>query len=414
MKASLILGIKKEHTLSSRSTIILAVVCIAAIILSGINSILILNTINTQREISNRLSNLTETLTAINQTALANATDVERLLNELASEISELSSEIERHLNQTPANIYETTYKSVVVITTPAGQGSGFLYNTSNMLLTNWHVVEGETDIEVQFYDGTRRSASIVGSDAYSDVALLMVAKSPPEARPLQLGNSSDLFVGQQVVAIGNPLGLTGSLSSGYISQVNKLIDIIDVPIIIPVIQIDLTLAPGNSGGPLLDMEGNVVGITNAGTSYQFNFAVPSNIIRRVVSSIVENGYYRHPLIGFWLIELTPDVISKLNILNVKPSQSGLLVWDVMENYPAEAAGLQGVVEAEALDGTPGYMARDIVLEVDGHPMHTLADWTVYVEEHVSPEQTITLTLWRSGETSMVEVTTTYRPPYDE
>jgi S1-C subfamily serine protease len=391
--------------LSSRSTAIVVIVCIAAIILSGINSILIFNVINVQQEITNKLSNLTKTLTSINQTALANVTEIKRLVDELASEV-------ERYFNQTPANIYEAAYRSVVVITTPTRQGSGFLYNTSNMILTNWHVVEGETDIEVQFYDGTRINASLVGLDAYSDVAVLRVASSPSEARPLQLGNSSSLYIGQQVIAIGNPLGLTGSLSSGYVSQVNKIIDLAEVPIVIPVIQIDLTLAPGNSGGPLLDMEGNVVGITNAGTNYQFNFAVPSNIVRRVVSSIVEKGYYYHPLIGFELIELTPEVISDLNITNVEPSQAGLLVWQVMPNYPAEAAGIQGVIEAKAPGGTSSYTARDIVLEIDGHPTRTIAEWTVYVEEHVSPGQTVTLTLWRSGLIDTIEVTTTNRPLY--
>jgi S1-C subfamily serine protease len=393
--------------LSNRSTTIIVIVCIAAIILSSINSILLLSVLSAQREISNRLSNLTETVAAINQTALANATETNQLLDEL-------TSKVERFLNQTPANIYETTYKSVVVITTETRQGSGFLYNSSNMILTNWHVVEGESDIEVQFYDGTRINATLVGTDAYSDVAVLTVASSPPEARPLQLGNSSSLYVGQQVVAIGNPLGLTGSLSSGYISQVNKLIEIEEVPIVISVIQIDLTLAPGNSGGPLLDMEGNVVGITNAGTYYQLNFAVPSNIVRRVVSSIVEKGYYYHPLIGFEIIELTPEAISDLNIFNIEPFQAGLLVWRVMPNYPAEAAGIQGAVEAEAPDGTPGYIAKDIVLEIDGHPTRTTAEWSVYVEENVSPGQTITLTLWSSGEIATVEVTATFRSLYNE
>jgi S1-C subfamily serine protease len=403
----LILGIKKEDPLSSRSTTILAIVCVAVIILSGINSILIFNVINVQREITNKISNLTETLTSINQTALANATEIKRLLDEL-------TSGVERYLNQTPANIYEDAYKSVVVITTPTRQGSGFLYNTSNMILTNWHVVEGETDIHVKFYNGTIESAALVGLDAYSDVAVLMVPSSPPEAKPLQLGNSSNLYVGQQVVAIGNPLGLTGSLSSGYVSQVNKIIEITEVPITVSVVQLDITLAPGNSGGPLLDMSGNVVGITNAGTSYGFNFAIPSNIVKRVFASIVEKGYYNHPFIGFYLLELTPEVVNDQNIFNIEPFQSGLLVWDVIADYPAEQAGLKGVVETIDSQGQPGYMAKDIILAVDGHQTLTIAEWTSYVEEHVSLGQTLTLTVWRSGITTTVDVTATYRPPYEQ
>jgi S1-C subfamily serine protease len=162
-------------------------------------------------------------------------------------------------------------------------------------------------------------------------------------------------------------------------------------PLIVPVLQLDITIAPGSSGGPLLDLYGNVVGITNAGTLYGFNFAVPSNIVKRVASSLIESGYYRHPLVGFWIVELTPESIRELNILNVEPFQTGLLVWDVMENYPAADAGLRGVVETQAPDGSTGYIARDIVLAVDGHPTPTLAEWSIYVEENVSPLQTITL-----------------------
>jgi S1-C subfamily serine protease len=273
-------------------------------------------------------------------------------------------------------------------------------------------VVRNETDIEIKFYDGTTRKASAAGSDPYSDVAVLMIPSSPPDAKPLQLGNSSKLWIGQQVVAIGNPLGLTGSLSSGYISQINKLIEIISVPIMVPVLQLDITVAPGSSGGPLFDLSGNVVGITNAGTLYGFNFAVPSSIVKRVASSIIEKGYYRHPYVDFQGVELNPETIRELNILNVEPFQTGLLVLDVIPDTPAAEVGLRGATRTQAPDESPAYIARDIVLAVDSHPTLTQEGWAAYVEEFVSPGQRISLTLWRSGEVSSVVVTTTYRPPY--
>ncbi|MEM2969557.1 MAG: PDZ domain-containing protein, partial [Candidatus Bathyarchaeia archaeon] len=192
-----------------------------------------------------------------------------------------------------------------------------------------------------------------------------------------------------------------------------ELIDLIDVPIIVPVVQLDISLAPGNSGGPLLDMSGNVVGITNAGTSYGFNFAIPSNIISRVAASLIEKGYYNHPFVGVYLLELTPEVIKQYNLINVESYQMGLLVWDVIENYPAKEAGLQGVIKTKDSYGQIGYMAKDIILAVDGHPTRTIAEWSVYVEEHVSPGQTITLTVWRSGVITTMNVTATIRPPYD-
>jgi len=391
----------------------LVVLCIAAIALSSINSYLIFNNIQAQQKFATELSKLDETLKAINQTSLANVTEMRLLIDQLSSQVANLQKNISNFINQTPASIYQSTYKSVVVITTNTRLGSGFLFNSQNMILTNWHVVEGETDIQVQFYDGTRKPASIVGTDPYSDVALLMVPSSPSDAKPLRLGNSSNLYIGQQVVAIGNPLGLTGSLSSGYVSQVNELIDLMDVPIIVPVVQLDISLAPGNSGGPLLDTSGNVVGITNAGTSYGFNFAIPSNIVSRVAASLIEKGYYNHPFVGFYLLELTPEVIKQYNIINVESYQMGLLVWEVIDNYPAKEVGLQGVAKTTDSRGQIGYMAKDIILAVDGHPTRTIAEWSVYVEEHVSPGQTITLTVWRSGVTTTVNVTAVIRPSYD-
>jgi len=265
-----------------RVTKFLAVLCIVAIAISSVNTYLIYSNIQAQQQTAAELARLTEALEEINQSSFGNATEVRGLISQLEAQISEIEGslgnitevrglinqletrifELEEYLSefevQTPADIYEATYRSVVVITTNIGQGSGFLYNNSNTILTNWHVVEGETQIYVQFYDGTREHASLVGLDAYSDVAVLTVPSSPLESVPLKLGNSSNLYVGQQVVTIGNPLGLTGSLSSGFVSQINKIIDIEGVPITVPVTHLDITLAPGNSGGPLLDMSGNV------------------------------------------------------------------------------------------------------------------------------------------------------------
>ena len=315
-----------------------------------------------------------------------------------------LEAIVDQLLSLTPTQVYEAAYRSVVVIRTTIGQGSGFLYNNSNIILTNYHVVEDETDIEIEFFDRTRTQATVIGSDAYADVAVLSVPTVPTEATPLNFGNQSS--IGQQVVAIGNPLGLTESLSVGYISQVNRLLDL--EPIIVPVLQLDLTIAPGSSGGPLLDMSGNVVGITNAGTDVGFNFAVPINIMKRVVPSLIEEGEYKHPFVGFSILPLSPEVITFFNIVNVDPSQNGLLVVDVVPDFPADEAGLK-----PAVSGVQGYTAMDIILAVDGHPTFTLEDWSAYMEVEVSPGQSVTLTLWRSGVTESVDVTTAERPPYE-
>ena len=358
-------------------------------------------------EASSSLSTLTSQINAINQstsTSLTEITTTVETIQNIISEISGLEELIDQLLKQTPDEIYEVTYRSVVVIRTPIGQGSGFMFNTSSMILTNYHVVGDETDIEIEFFDRTRTQATVIGTDAYSDIAVLTVTTAPAEALPLSLGEQSE--VGQQIVAIGSPLGLTGSLSVGYISQVNRLIDL--EPIVIPVLQLDLTTAPGSSGGPLLDLSGNVIGITNAGTEVGLNFAVPVNIMKRVIPSLLSEGEYKHPFVGVSLLGLTPETISSLNIQNVDPFQTGLLIMDVFENYPSAQAGLN-----PAIDGQQGYTAVDIILAVDGHPTFSLEDWSSYMEVQVSANQVVTLTLWRSGVTASVTLTTTERPPYE-
>jgi serine protease Do len=363
-------------------------------------------------EAKSNLSNLVNQINALNQstsTGLAEIGTAVETIEDLISDLSNLEGIVDQLLNMTPTEVYESAYKSVVVIRTPIGQGSGFLFNNSNIIVTNYHVVADETDIEIEFFDRTRTQATVIGFDAYSDVAVLTVPTAPAEAKPLNFGNQSS--IGQQVVAIGNPLGLTESLSVGYISQVNRLLDL--EPIIVPVLQLDLTIAAGSSGGPLLDMLGNVVGITNAGTDVGFNFAVPINIMKRVIPSILEEGEYKHPFVGVSILPLSPEIITFFNIINVDPSQTGLLVADVVPNFPADEAGLKPVVNATAPDGSPGYTAMDIILALDGHPTLSIEDWSAYMEVEVSPGQSVTFTLWRSGVTESVAVTTTERPPYE-
>ncbi len=359
-------------------------------------------------EINSNLSNLTNQVRVLNQSTSTEFVEIETTVENLESLIAELSNLdeiVDQLLNLTPAEVYDITHRSVVVIRTPIGQGSGFLFNNSNLIATNYHVVEGETDIEIEFFDRTRTQATVIGSDPYSDVAVLSISKVPIGAEPLSFGDQAS--IGQQVIAIGNPLGLTESLSVGYISQVNRTLDI--DPIIVPILQLDLTIAPGSSGGPLLDLSGRVVGITNAGTEVGFNFAVPVNILKRVIPSLIDEGTYNHPFIGVSPLALTPEVVEQFNILNVDPYQTGLLVWSVVPDYPADQAGLEA-----AISGPQGVTAVDIILAVDGHPTFIGEDLTAYMEVEVSPNQVIILTIWRSGVTTSVSITTTARPPFQE
>ncbi len=358
-------------------------------------------------ETTSNLNNLVSQFNTLNQDTTQQLADIETSIENLENIISQLSNLeeiIDQLYNLTPADVYEIAYRSVVVIQTPIGQGSGFLFNNSNLIATNYHVVEDETNIEIEFFDKTRTQATIIGSDAYSDLAILSVSTVPTLATSLNFGDQPS--IGQQVVAIGNPLGLTESLSVGYISQVNRTLDI--DPIIVPILQLDLTIAPGSSGGPLLDLSGNVVGITNAGTEVGFNFAVPVNILNRVIPALIQNGTYNHPFIGISPVALTPEVVSSLNVINVDSYQTGLLILNVIPDSPASEAGLKA-----AVSGSQGLTAYDIIIAVDGNPTYINEDLTAYMEVEVSPNEIISLTLWRSGLTEIVTITTTTRPPYE-
>ena len=286
-------------------------------------------------EVTLELSNLADQMGVLDQSTSTSLAELETALEtveELISELTTLETLVNQMLGQTPGQVYEDVHQSVVVIRTPTGQGSGFLFSSSNIIVTNYHVVTEETDIEIEFFDRTRTQATVIGSDAYSDVAVLSVSSVPSGATPLVFSDQTDVYIGQKVVAIGNPLGLTESLSVGHISQVNRLLNI--APIIVPVLQLDLTIAPGSSGGPLLDLSGNVVRITNAGTDAGFNFAVPLTVLRRVIPSLIAQGSYSHPYIGVFPLALTPEIVSELNILNVDLYQTGLLVMDIVPNSP--------------------------------------------------------------------------------
>ena len=331
-------------------------------------------------------------------------------LEALRGEVAALDEIVEGSLERTPTSVYEARKASVVKITTTFAQGSGFMWRSRNYIVTNNHVVDGAEEANIGYYDGSWTLATVVGSDPYSDVAVLRVEEAPAASEPLTLADSSLIWIGQEAVAIGNPLGSTGALSSGIISQVNERLDI--PPIIVPVLQLDVSIAPGSSGGPLFDLDGNVLGITNAGTLYGINFAVSSNIVERVANSIVDEGFYEHPLVGFYGYVLNPDVVAMLNLQNVGTNQHGIIVMEVMEDYPADEAGLQPAIETTDGQGDPAYMAMDIITAIDGIEIRTWGDWDAYIAEHVSPYQGVVLTVWRAGSIETVTLVTAARPEY--
>ena len=381
--------------------------------------------------------------------------------------------------------LFERVEKSVVQVTTTSGSdqldlfrsgiGSGFVYNNDGLIVTNYHViapsvlssesVRGETnngvDINVAFEDGTIYPATLVGADRFSDIAIIDV---PEDARdrlvPLPIGNSSELRVGQQVVAIGNPFGLSGSMTEGIVSGLGRLIpsseeeqvpplpDGIPVPppqdpsipglpqqppgdepppslpptnpdeelretqrrgsFSIPdVIQTDAPINPGNSGGPLLDLRGEVIGMNTAifsstGESAGVGFAIPSNTLKKVVPALISSGMYQHPWLGVSGTDVTPEIAEAVGLKEAK----GFLVTDITSGSPADKAGIRGGYKIDNIDGREIALGGDIIVAIDNNTVRKIDDILSYLEREKNVGDQVRLTVLRDGNITQTLPTT--------
>ncbi|MDQ3854631.1 MAG: trypsin-like peptidase domain-containing protein, partial [Thermoproteota archaeon] len=282
--------------------------------------------------------------------------------------------QITRNDSLTLTDLFEETQQSVVQVSGTLSEddpffgislGSGFIYDNIGHIITNYHVVAGSNpdDISITFIDGTVYRARVVGTDQYSDLAVLRVQDDIPTDKliPLPLSNSSGLRVGQEVVAIGNPFGLSGSMTEGIVSGLNRLIPVYQDPFsdvaapafsIPDVIQTDAAINPGNSGGPLLNIQGEVVGINSAifsttGGFAGVGFAVPSNTIAKVAPVLIERGFFEHPWLGVSGIDMTPEIAEAIGLGEPR----GFLVIEVTPGGPADSAGVQGGDTPKQLNG---------------------------------------------------------------
>ena len=306
----------------------------------------------------------------------------------------------------TLGQIYDLSKDSVVLITSksriftgslePFASGSGFVYDTQGHIITNHHVIEDADALEVTFSDGTIVPAELVGEDPYSDLAVIHVDEPPDLLQPLPLGKSSELQVGEYAIAIGNPFGLSNSMTLGIVSQVGRALDAPGDFKIVDIIQVDAAINPGNSGGPLMNMRGEVVGMNTAiiADSEGLGFAIPSDTVTREISQLIETGTYNHPWIGVSAVNLDPDIAEELGLNITK----GTIVITVVEGSPAEAAGLQG--------GETG----DVIVGVDNVTVRKLIDVLVYIERNKRPGDGVTLQIIREGTALNVPVTLEERP----
>jgi S1-C subfamily serine protease len=319
---------------------------------------------------------------------------------------------------QVVINVYERVSPSVVHITSRTqvfdffrgpvpreGSGSGFVLDTEGRIVTNYHVIASAEEVEVVLADGTSSPARVVGADAYYDLAVLQTQAEANRLHPVELGGSSDLRVGQRVIAIGNPFGLDRTLTTGVISALGRTIERENGQSLGEAIQTDAAINPGNSGGPLLDSRGRVIGVNTAiqspsGGSVGIGFAVPVDIVKRVLPELMTRGRYPHPTLGFDAYELTYEV-------DPAPSgpAKGLWVVQLAPGGPAAQAGLQPAEIQRDARGRPFIVGGDILVAVDGRPIETRDDLTIYLESHKRVGDAVELTVVRGSETLTLTAT---------
>lgn len=279
------------------------------------------------------------------------------------------------------------------------GVGSGFVFDQSGHVITNHHVIDNSEKIVVTFLDGSSYNANIVGSDPFTDIAVIKVDAEPSLLHPLPVGDSSNLKVGMQVVAIGNPFGLSGSMTAGIVSQLGRLLPSQDTGFSIPdVIQTDAAINPGNSGGPLLNIKGEVVGINTAiqsaiGEFTGIGFAIPSKTVSKIAPQLIEEGEYHHPWVGISGRDIDPDLAK---ILNLKDSK-GFLIVTVVEKSPADKAGLIGSSKTKEIDGVTYQVGGDVILSVDGKPVRKIDDILIHLQREKSVGDEMVLEILRDN-----------------
>ena len=286
--------------------------------------------------------------------------------------------------------------------------GSGFIYDNKGHVVTNNHVVANAKIVDVTFIDGSRFTANVTGRDFYSDLAVLKIIENftagelPP---PLALGNSSALNVGDQVVAIGNPFGLEGSMTTGIVSQTGRLLPLEEIGFSIPnAIQTDALINPGNSGGPLLNMKAQAIGVNTAGIfPGNIGFAIPSDAVSRIIPILIATGNYTNPWLGMTGGTLNSDLAEREGL---DRNFTGIVVDTIVKDGPADKAGINGSIMNQYGEKQGG----DIIIGVDESRISQMEDLISYLETQKTVGQNLTLIVYRDGNTIDKEVTIGQRP----
>jgi S1-C subfamily serine protease len=299
------------------------------------------------------------------------------------------------------------------------GMGSGFVWDQSGHIVTNNHVVQDAVEIRVTFADGSSFPAELVGADPYSDLAVIKVEAPAETLRPIQMGDSRQLKVGELAIAIGNPFGLDGTMTVGIVSALGRSLPasegmgfsgpVFSIP---DVIQTDAPINPGNSGGVLVDEQGTLIGVPTAiesssGVNAGIGFAVPADTVQRVVPVLIEDGAYQHAYLGISGTSLNPALAEAMDL---EPNQRGALVTEVISEGPADEAGLRGSDRQVEIDGQPVMVGGDIITAIDGQAVRDMDDLIAYLTSSTSVGQQVTLTVLREGKELEINVTLGARP----
>jgi len=321
--------------------------------------------------------------------------------------------------NLSLSEIFEKTEPGVVRVNVQrtnsvdgvGGIGSGFVFDKKGHIITNAHVVSDATKVVITFLDGRSYNAEIIGADEYTDIAVIKVNADFSLLQPVSLGDSSTLKVGEEITAIGNPFGLSGSMTSGIISQVGRLLPTENQYSIPDVIQTDAAINPGNSGGPLLNMMGGVVGIntaiqSNTGSNTGVGFAIPSQTVAKIVPTLIEKGEYKHPWIGVSGRDIDPDLAKVLKVTDA----IGFLIVAVVEDSPASKAGLIGSEKTIEVEGVNYPIGGDIIVAVDGIEVRQIDDILIHLQRAKSIGDEMVLEVLRDNRTTNITIILQERP----
>src|SRR5690242_8087345 len=346
--------------------------------------------------------------------------DVSLQNSSLSSSLPNIFKQVENSVVQITSKVSSNPDTQIIINGNPLGGqatrlGSGFVYDKQGHIISNSHVVSGAKTVDVTFVDGNTYTANVIGNDPSSDVAVLQItdnnySSAEKSGVPLAIANSSKLQVGEQIIAIGNPFGLSDTMTTGIVSQIGRLLPNQDTGFSIPNgIQTDAAINPGNSGGPLLNMQGQVVGMNTAilsgtGGFSGLGFAIPSNIIIRIVPTLIQKGSYDHPWLGISGGSMTADVAQSAGLpVNYK----GVVVSSIQSGSPADKAGLKGTTRD--IIG-PNTHIGDIITAIDGRTVKRIDDIINYIEMHKSVGSNVKLTINRNGQTKDLNAVLQARP----